>query len=100
MEPLEIVFVVAAALVGVVAGWLIGVAIYSKKHKDAKAKIENAENEAIGIINKAVKSAESRKKELLLEAKEEIHKSRTEYEKEVKERRAELSKQERRIEQK
>ena len=37
---------------------------------------------------------------MLLEAKDEIHKSRTEHDKEVKERRAELSKQERRLEQK
>jgi len=37
---------------------------------------------------------------MLLEAKEEIHKSRSEYEQEVKERRAEVSKQERRLQQK
>ena len=37
---------------------------------------------------------------MLLEAKEEIHKSRTEYEREVKERRADLQKQERRLQQK
>ena len=37
---------------------------------------------------------------MLLEAKEEIHKSRSEYEREVKERRAEVSKQERRLQQK
>ena len=100
MELWEIAIVVAAAVAGMIAGWFIGIAIYRKKHQDAKAKIENADNEAIGIINKAVKTAESRKKEMLLEAKEEIHRSRTEYEKEVKERRAELSKQERRLEQK
>ena len=88
MELWEIAIVVAAAVAGIVAGWFIGIAIYRKKHQDAKAKIENADNEAIGIINKAVKTAESRKEEMLLEAKEEIHRSRTEYEKEVKERRA------------
>ncbi len=63
-------------------------------------EIGSAENEATRIINEAIRGGESRKKEMLLEAKDEIHKSRTEYEKEVKERRAELSKQERRLEQK
>ena len=48
----------------------------------------------------AIRSGESRKKEMLLEAKDEIHRSRTEHEKEVKERRSELSKQERRLQQK
>ena len=52
------------------------------------------------IINEAIKGGESKKREMLLEAKEEIHKSRSEYEQEVKERRAEVSKQERRLQQK
>ena len=63
-------------------------------------EIGSAEQEATRIINEAIRGGESRKKEMLLEAKDEIHKSRTEYEKEVKERRAELSKQERRLQQK
>ena len=100
MEPIEIMITAIIAVVCLAAGWIIGTAIYRKKHNDAKEKIENADAEAIRIINEAVKAGESRKKEMLLEAKEEIHRSRTEYEKEVKERRAELSKQERRLEQK
>lgn len=56
-------------------------------------EIGSAEQEATRIINEAIRSGESRKKEMLLEAKDEIHKSRTEHDKEVKERRAELSKQ-------
>ena len=51
MELWEIAIVVAAAVAGIIAGWFIGIAIYRKKHQDAKAKIENADNEAIGIIN-------------------------------------------------
>ena len=58
------------------------------------------EEEARRIINEAIKGGESKKREMLLEAKEEIHKSRSEYEQEVKERRAEVSKQERRLQQK
>jgi len=63
-------------------------------------EIGSAEQEATRIINEAIRSGESRKKEMLLEAKDEIHKSRTEHDKEVKERRSELSKQERRLQQK
>ena len=66
----------------------------------AEREIGSAEEEAKRIINEAIRGGENKKKELLLEAKDEIHKSRTEYEKEVKERRAELSKQERRLQQK
>ena len=68
--------------------------------KVAEKEIGSAELEATRLINEAIRSGENRKKEMLLEAKDEIHKSRTEHDKEVKERRAELSKQERRLEQK
>ena len=79
--------------IGVVAG-----IIYRKKV--AEQAIGSAEAEATRLINEAIRGGENKKKEMLLEAKDEIHRSRTEYEKEVKERRAELSKQERRLEQK
>ena len=84
-------------VVGVIIGALVGIA-YRKKV--AEREISSAEEEAKRIINESIKSAESKKREALLEAKEEIHKNRTEYEREVKERRAELSKQERRLQQK
>jgi len=66
----------------------------------AEREISGAEEEARRIINEAIKGAESKKREVLLEAKEEIHKSRAEHEREVKERRAELTKLERRLQQK
>ena len=94
---LAIILIIVAAIVGVAVG--IGVGITIRK-KFAEKEIGSAETEATRLINEAIRSGESRKKELLLEAKDEIHKSRTEYEKEVKERRAEISKQERRLEQK
>ena len=97
MEPLAIILIVVGTLVGILIGFLSGVG-YRKKV--AEREIGSAEAEATRLINEAIRSGESRKKEMLLEAKDEIHKSRTEYEKEVKERRAELSKQERRLEQK
>ena len=94
---LAIILIVVGTLVGIGLGFGLGVA-YRKKF--AEREIGSAEAEATRLINEAIRSGESRKKEMLLEAKDEIHKSRTEYEKEVKERRAELSKQERRLEQK
>ena len=94
---LAIILIIVAAVLGVAVG--IGVGMTLRK-KFAEKEIGSAETEATRLINEAIRSGESRKKELLLEAKDEIHKSRTEYEKEVKERRAELSKQERRLEQK
>ena len=97
MEPLEIIFIVLAAVVGLAIGAIIGV---GSRKRFAERQIGSAETEATRIINEAIRSGESRKKEMLLEAKDEIHKSRTEHEKEVKERRNELSKQERRLQQK
>ncbi len=97
MEPLQIILIVLGVLVAALIGFFIGIA-YRKKV--GERQISSAEQEATRIINEAIRSGESRKKEMLLEVKDEIHKSRTEYEKEVKERRAELSKQERRLQQK
>ena len=96
MGPLEITLIVVAAVVGLGVGIPVGIGL---RKKTAEREIGSAEQEATRIINEAIRSGESRKKEMLLEAKDEIHKSRTEYEKEVKERRAELSKQERRLQQ-
>ena len=100
MEWYHILYIVIGVLVGVILGILGGMAIYKAKHKDAEEKIRNADNEAIRIYNERISSGESRKKEMLLEAKDEIHKLRTEHEKEMKERKAEISKQERRLQQK
>ena len=98
MEPtLAIILIVVAAAAGLGIG--IGVGIVLRK-KTAEREIGSAEQEATRLINEAIRSGESRKKEMLLEAKDEIHRSRTEHEKEMKERRAEISKQERRLQQK
>ena len=97
MDLLGIILIVVGVVVGLGLGFLFGVG-YRKK--GAEREIGSAEMEATRLINEAIRSGENRKKEMLLEAKDEIHKSRTEHDKEVKERRAELSKQERRLEQK
>ncbi len=94
---MDILFIVIAAVVGIAVGFAIG---FVCRKKFAEREIGSAEAEATRIINEAIRGGESKKKEMLLEAKDEIHKSRTEHEKEVKERRAELTKQERRLQQK
>ena len=96
-DLLFILLALAGFIIGAIAFFLVGIA-YRKKV--AEKEIGSAEEEAKRIINESIKSAESKKREMLLEAKEEIHKSRTEYEREVKERRADLQKQERRLQQK
>ena len=91
--------------VGLAAGLLIGAIVFfflgiRYRKNVAEKEIGSAEQEATRIINEAIKGGESKKREMLLEAKEEIHKTRTENEREIKERRTELNKQERRLQQK
>ena len=88
---------IGVILVFMALGFLLGV-LYRKKVSERE--ISSAEDEAKRIINDGIKTAENKKREALLEAKEEIHANRTEYEREVKERRAEITKQERRLQQK
>ena len=95
MIPIYVAVILSVLFLGVGIG--IGIA-YRKKV--GEKEIGSAEQEATRIINEAIRGGEGRKKEMLLEAKEEIHRSRTELEREVKERRSELSKQERRLQQK
>ena len=97
MEWYHYLIVVLAAAVCLVIGCAVG---FAYRKKVAEREIGSAEAEATRLINEAIRNGESRKKEMLLEAKDEIHKSRTDLEKEVKDRRAELTKQERRLEQK
>ncbi len=97
MDPLYIILPLAGFILGAVIFFLLGIA-YRKRN--AEREIGSAETEATRILNDAIKSSEAKKREMLLEAKEEIHKSRTEYEREVKDRRADLQRQERRLQQK
>ena len=92
---------IIAAVIGVLAGCAVGFLLGRSWWKfDSKRQIESAEDEAKRIVNEAYKSAESKKREALLEAKEEILKSRSEFEKEEKTRRADLQRQENRLQQK
>jgi ribonucrease Y len=65
--------------------------------KTAEAKIGNAEFEAENIILEAEKKSQAKKREIMLLAKEEVHKARVEFEKEIKERRIETQRLERRL---
>ena len=100
MEFDLITFLLGILAGGVVFGAILFVLGVTYRKKVAEKELGSAEEEARRIINEAIKGGESKKREMLLEAKEEIHKSRTEYEKEVKERRAEVQKQDRRLQQK
>ena len=94
---LSLILCIAGFVVGGIAFFFVGT---TYRKKVAEKEIGSAEEEARRIINEAIKGGESKKREMLLEAKEEIHKSRTEAEKEIKERRTEVRKQERRLQQK
>ncbi len=94
MGPTEIIICVAAAVVSLIVGILIGV-LYRKKVSEAK--IGSAELEAKRIVEEGEKTAETLKKEALLEAKEKIIKDKNEFEKELRERRNEVTRLERRV---
>ena len=89
--------IIACVVVAAAAGVAIGI-VYRKKV--AEATIGSAQQEATRIVNDAVSKAESKKKEAILEAKDEIHRQRNELERELRERRSEVQRQERRIAQK
>ena len=94
--PITIVFVVVAVLLGVL-GFFIG-SHYRKK--SAEATIGSAEEEAKRILSDAMKTADSKKKEVLVEAKDEIYHMRQDAEKDIRERRSEVQRQEHRLQQK
>ena len=97
--PIEvaIIAIVAAIIVTAVAVWFISM---NYQKNSANSKIGNAEEKARGIIDDAVKAAEAKKRESMLEIKEESIKAKNELDKEIKERRSEIQKNERRIVQK
>ena len=70
------------------------------RRKVAERKIGSAEEKAREIIDEAVKTAETKKRETLLEVKEETIKSKNDLDREIRERRAEIQRNERRIVQK
>ena len=92
-----IITAVVSVLVTAIVVWFIA---SSYQKNSAKSKIGNAEEKARGIIDDAVKTAEEKKRESMLEIKEESIKAKNDLDKEIKERRSEIQKNERRIVQK
>ena len=97
--PLWLCLIIAlgcAVIFGIVA-FFAGI---GHRKKVAESVIASAEQEAKRIVSDAIKAAEAKKKETILEGKDEIHRQRTESERELNERRKEVQRQERRIQQK
>ena len=94
--PIGIVIAVAVVLI-VVAAVISHFLTVSNLKNNAESKIGNAEAKAREIIDDAVKTAEAKKKESLLEIKEESIRNKNELEKETKERRSELQRYEKRV---
>ena len=98
MSPiLTVVLVLVAAAVAGALGFYLG---GENRKRTAAAKIGSAEEEAKRIVNDAIKAAEQKRKETIIEAKDEAFKLKSDADKEIKDRRAEITRQERRIDQK
>ena len=98
MQP---IFVVIAVLVTLVVTAGVTVVIMNQvNQKRADSKVSQAEDKARSIIDDAVKTAEAKKRESMLEIKEESIKTKNELDREIKDRRSEIQRAERRIEQK
>ncbi|MBE6014597.1 MAG: ribonuclease Y [Lachnospiraceae bacterium] len=99
--PIEAIIILVVAIIAVVLAILITrSATLKAKEKADKEKVDSAEHKAREIIDEALRVAETKKREALLEAKEEALKNKNDFDKEVKERRNELQKFERRVLQK
>lgn len=99
--PMPMWLAIVLIIVAIVASLAVGVYLGIQRRKQVAEKaIGSAETEANRIVSEAIKSAEAKKKEFLLEGKDELHRLRNENEKEISDRRKEVQHQERRIQQK
>ncbi len=98
MSPIPIIIAILITIVISAPVTYIVTSAYQKKV--VEAKIGSADEKARAIIDEAVKTAETKKRESLLEVKEESIRTKNELDREIKERRAEIQRNERRIEQK
>ena len=94
MELSTIIICAIIVIVAVVLTWFAAIA-YRKNI--AEAKIGKAEDKAREIIDEALKDAETKKRDILLTAKEEALKTKNDLDKEVKERRNEIQRMEKRV---
>ena len=96
-----LVYIVIAVVVTLLVSVPVSAIVATNRHKKTvEAQIGNAENKAREIIDEALKTAETKKRESLLEVKEESIRTKNDLDKEIKERRAEVQRSERRIQQK
>lgn len=93
-------YIITAVVSIIITALIVWFVAASYEKKSANSKIGNAEEKARGIIDEAVKTAEEKKRESMLEIKEESIKAKNDLDKEIKERRNEISRNERRIVQK
>ncbi len=101
MPEVSLLVMLIAVLIAVIVSAVVSASIALSVYKKKVAKqIGNADEKAREIIDEALKTAEAKKREGLLEIKEESIKAKNELDKEVKERRAEVQRAERRIQQK
>jgi ribonuclease Y len=97
----EIIITLVIALVCIIVTAVVTYNVtVSYMKKSAANTIGNAEEKAREIIDEALKTAEAKKRESLLEIKEESIRTKNELDKEIKERRAEVQRDERRVQQK
>ncbi len=94
---IAVISALIAGLVCLIVGVAVGI-LYRKN--TAEKEIGSAEQEATRIVNVAIKEGENKKREMVLEAHETIQKERVAFDADVKERRSDLQKQERRLQQK
>ncbi len=92
--------IIAVIVTLVIAIPVTAVVTTNYRKKQADAKIGNAEEKARAIIDEALTTAEAKKREALLEVKEESIKTRNDLEKEIRDRRNEVQRNERRVQQK
>jgi ribonuclease Y len=93
ISPVQIILLLIAAFISALAG-------YFYRKTIAEGKICSAEEAAKKIVSDSLKEADAKKREVVLEAKEEVHKLRTDFENEVKERRQEQLRVDKRLAQK
>ncbi|WOC31979.1 MULTISPECIES: ribonuclease Y [Caproicibacterium] len=98
MNPVITIVLFLAGLVGGgFAGFFAG---ERHRRQTAELAIGSAEEEAKRIVNEAIKAADAKKKELILEGKDELHRMRSDADREINDRRKEMQRQERRVQQK
>ena len=88
-----VVLCIALVTVGLILGWTI-------RWLYARFQLSASEQRAERVLQEAIKEAEAQKKDILLEAKEQLIRERNQQERENRERRSDLQRMERRLTQK